>query len=55
LELPGRDKSLFSPTLREPSLIALELDVNGSGAASFEVFASHFLQTIARVPDGVMW
>lgn len=38
LELPGRLSSLFSPTLRDPSLILDELDVNGSGAASFDSF-----------------
>ena len=37
-ELPGLDRSLFSPTLREPSLMACDDDVKGSGAASFEVF-----------------
>ena len=40
LELPGRDKSLFSPTLREPSLIACEVDLKGSGAASLDVFCN---------------
>jgi len=38
LELPGRLSSLFSPTLREPSLILEELEVNGSGAAKFDSF-----------------
>ena len=31
-------RSLFSPTLRDPSLMLLELAVNGSGAATFESF-----------------
>jgi hypothetical protein len=38
LELPGRPSSLFSPTLRDPSLMLVELAVNGSGAASFDSF-----------------
>jgi hypothetical protein len=38
-EEPGRDNKAFPPpTFREPSLIALEEDVNGSGAATFESF-----------------
>ena len=35
---PGRLSSLFSPTLRDPSLILEELAVNGSGAATFDSF-----------------
>lgn len=38
LELPGRDRSLFSPTFLEPSLILDELAVKGSGAATLESF-----------------
>ena len=38
-EGPGRDNKAFPPpTLRVPSLIALEEEVNGSGAATFESF-----------------
>ena len=37
-EVPGLDSSLFSPTLRDPSLIAWDEDLKGSGAASFDVF-----------------
>lgn len=38
-EGPGRDNKAFPPpTFRVPSLIALEEDVNGSGAATFESF-----------------
>ena len=38
-EGPGRDNKAFPPpTLREPSLIALDEEVNGSGAATFESF-----------------
>ena len=40
-EGPGRDnKALPPPTLRVPSLIALEEEVNGSGAATFESFCN---------------
>ena len=40
-EGPGRDNKAFPPpTLRVPSLIALEEEVNGSGAATFESFCS---------------
>jgi hypothetical protein len=38
LDVPGRDRSLFSPTFLDPSLILLELALNGSGAATFESF-----------------
>jgi hypothetical protein len=38
LEVAERDSSLFSPTLREPSLIKEELEAKGSGAASFDSF-----------------
>ena len=37
-ELPGRLRSLFSPTFRVPSLMLDELEVKGSGAATFESF-----------------
>jgi hypothetical protein len=37
-ELPGRLRSLFSPTFLEPSLILLELAVKGSGAATLDSF-----------------
>ena len=38
-EGPGRDNKAFPPpTFRDPSLIALDEDVNGSGAATFESF-----------------
>ena len=37
-ELPGRERSLFSPTFRDPSLILCEVDWNGSGAADLDVF-----------------
>ena len=40
-ELPGLVSNLFSPTFREPSLMLCELEVNGSGAASFESFCPH--------------
>lgn len=38
LELPGRDNSLFSPTFLDPSLMLVELEVNGSGAATLDSF-----------------
>lgn len=38
LELPGRDNNLFSPTFLEPSLMLVELEVNGSGAATLDSF-----------------
>jgi hypothetical protein len=38
LELPGRLNNLFSPILREPSLILLDVDVKGSGAATLDNF-----------------
>jgi hypothetical protein len=34
----GRPISLFSPTLREPSLMLAVVDLNGSGAATLESF-----------------
>ena len=38
-EEPGRDNRAFPPpTLLVPSLMALEEEVNGSGAATFESF-----------------
>ncbi len=37
-ELPGRDKSLFSPTFLDPSLMLVELEVKGSGAATLDSF-----------------
>ena len=38
-EEPGLDNRAFPPpTFRDPSLIALEEEVNGSGAATFESF-----------------
>jgi len=37
-ELPGRLRSLFSPTFLVPSLMLDELEVKGSGAATFESF-----------------
>ena len=53
-ELPGRESSLFSPTLLEPSLIAFEDDVKGSGAASFEVFWSSLLfSSLSRAPSSL--
>ena len=40
-EGPGRDNKAFPPpTFLVPSLIALEEDVNGSGAATLESFCS---------------
>ena len=64
LELPGLLRSLFSPTFLVPSLMLDELEVKGSGAATFESFwgmvnggvvagrgglaDSHFLQTISE-------
>jgi len=42
-EGPGRDNKAFPPpTFLVPSLIALEEDVNGSGAATFESFYGGF-------------
>lgn len=40
LDDPGLLSSLFSPTLREPSLILDELAVKGSGAATLDSFYS---------------
>jgi hypothetical protein len=34
----GRPISLFSPILREPSLMLVVVDLNGSGAATLESF-----------------
>ncbi len=48
LELPGLVKSLFSPTLREPSFMACELDLNGSGAASLDVFWERMFEGLIR-------
>jgi len=46
-EGPGRDNKAFPPpTFLVPSLIALEEDMKGSGAATFDSFFSHFLQTM---------
>src|SRR5438132_745838 len=51
LELPGRPSSLFSPTLREPSLMLVELAVNGSGAASFDSFYRYELHKFLDKKD----
>jgi len=42
----GRPISLFSPILREPSLMLVVVDWNGSGAATLESFFSHLVQTM---------
>ena len=48
-EGPGRDNRAFPPpTFLVPSFIALEEDVNGSGAATFESFCYSTSQLLSR-------
>ena len=52
-EGPGRDNRAFPPpTFRSPSLIALEEEVNGSGAATFESFCSGFVSDFQSGENG---
>jgi len=51
-EGPGRDNRAFPPpTFLLPSLIALEEEVNGSGAATFESFWTRISQRLSRRRD----
>lgn len=52
-EGPGRDNKAFPPpTFLVPSLMALEEDVNGSGAATLESFCCHSLRDLSATLSG---
>jgi hypothetical protein len=54
LDFPGRVSSLFSPTLRDPSLMLLDVEVKGSGAATLDSFCEDKSQFNKAKPPEVM-